>query len=296
MSEVKKKKRVLPDWMQVKSPQAKKTKLAIEEPKTKVNSRYLENIKFITGEEAPSEETRAAKKTDPCPFEDDDEGDEILSQVIEVEQEKIETLPEAHEDQKDSSIPGPSKIAAASDEEQFVFPILVTKDDIEDDHNAKTPRKLTNVNSVAATNTTKDNPKRPSCAYGGTCYRKNPAHRTEEAHPGDEDFRDLDQADDDDNEDDGRPECEYGRDCYRKNPEHRKDFRHSVRKARKAKVAAKKKETAKDADDYESDFIDDEEEDGWEPVDDSDADADFEPSSEVGSQEPESDDLLGEDE
>jgi len=133
----------------------------------------------------------------------------------------------------------------------------------------------------------------PSCAYGATCYRKNPAHRTEEAHPGDEDFRDPNQAGDD--EDDGRPECEYGRDCYRKNPEHRKDFKHSVRKARKAKVAAKKKGAAKDADDYESDFIDDEE-DGWEPVDDSDADADFQPSSEVGSQDPESEDLLGEDE
>ena len=292
MSEVKKKKRVLPDWMQVKSPQAKKTKLAIEEPKSKVNSRYLENIKFITGEEAPGGETRAANKTDLCPFEDDDEGDEILSQVIEVEQEKTGTVSEAHEGQKDSSTPGPSKKAAASDEEQCVFPILVTRDDVEDDDDAKNPRKLPNINSVAATNTTNDKPKRPSCGYGATCYRKNPAHRTEEAHPGDDDFRDLDQADD---EDDGRPECEYGRDCYRKNPDHRKDFRHSVRKARKAKVAAKKKGAAKDADDYESDFID-EEEDGWEPVDDSDADADFQPSSEVGSQDPESEDLLGEDE
>ena len=297
MSEVKKKKRVLPDWMQEKSPQAKKTKLSKEEPKTKVNSRYLENIKFITGEEAPSGEAREAKKLDHCPFEDDDEGDEILSQVIEVEQEKTETLPEAHEDQTDCSTPGPSKIAAASDEEQFAFPILVTKDDIEDNDEPKNLGKLPNVNSVAATNTTEVKPKRPSCGYGATCYRKNPAHRTEEAHPGDEDFRDPDQADDDeDDEDDGRPECEYGRDCYRKNPEHRKDFKHSVRKARKAKVAAKKKGAARDADDYESDFIDDDEEDGWEPVDDSDADADFQPSSEVGSQEPESEDLLGDDE
>ena len=47
---------------------------------------------------------------------------------------------------------------------------------------------------------------------------------------------------------------------------------------RKAKDATKKK-TSKDADEYESDFIDDEE-DGWEPVDDSDNDADWAPQQE----------------
>ena len=47
---------------------------------------------------------------------------------------------------------------------------------------------------------------------------------------------------------------------------------------RKAKDATKKK-TAKDGDEYESDFIDDEE-DGWEPVDDSDDDADWAPQQE----------------
>ena len=47
---------------------------------------------------------------------------------------------------------------------------------------------------------------------------------------------------------------------------------------RKAKEATKKK-TPKDEDEYESDFIDDEE-DGWEPVDDSDNDADWAPQQE----------------
>ena len=47
---------------------------------------------------------------------------------------------------------------------------------------------------------------------------------------------------------------------------------------RKAKDATKKK-TSKDGDEYESDFIDDEE-DGWEPVDDSDNDADWAPQQE----------------
>ena len=94
-----------------------------------------------------------------------------------------------------------------------------------------------------------------------------------------------------DSGDDERPECEYGLECYRKNPQHRKDFKHSVKPqpTRKAKeVTKKKKATSKDADDeYESDFIDDEE-DGWEPIDDSDDDADWAPQE--GSQEEEDDD------
>ena len=90
--------------------------------------------------------------------------------------------------------------------------------------------------------------------------------------------------DSDENED--KPECEYGVDCYRKNPQHRKDFKHTVRPlpTRKAKEATKKK--PKDVDEYESDFIDDEE-DGWEPVDDSDDDADWAPQQGVDEEEDE---------
>ena len=53
---------------------------------------------------------------------------------------------------------------------------------------------------------------------------------------------------------------------------------------RKAKEATKKK--PKDVDEYESDFIDDEE-DGWEPVDDSDDDADWAPQQGVDEEEDE---------
>merc|ERR1711994_126116 len=77
----------------------------------------------------------------------------------------------------------------------------------------------------------------------------------------------------------------YGGDCYRKNPQHRKDFKHTVRPlpTRKAKEATKIK--PKDEDEYESDFID--EEDGWEPVDDSDDDADWAPQQGVDEEEDE---------
>ena len=137
---------------------------------------------------------------------------------------------------------------------------------------------------------------RPSCSYGASCYRKNPVHRREEAHPGDDDYEEHPAVDLEENEED-KPECEYGLECYRKNPQHRRDYKHT-RKAqpqRKAKVkkGGKKKKTE---DDYDSDdsFIDDEE-DGWEPVDDSDDDADYKApanlSSELEYDEP--DDLSG---
>jgi len=126
-------------------------------------------------------------------------------------------------------------------------------------------------------NSSKDgsSPLRSSCMFGSSCYRKNPAHRVEEAHPGDDDY--VDPADDhvaDENDD--RPECEFGTACYRKNPDHKRQFKHCkqpqqkrrAKKEKKGKIAKKKKE-----DDYDSgdSFIDDEEEDNWSPpVDDSD--------------------------
>jgi len=114
---------------------------------------------------------------------------------------------------------------------------------------------------------------RPSCSFGSACYRKNPLHKAEEAHPGDEDYRnpdDIDAADDD------RPECEYGTNCYRKNPDHRKQFKHSVKPQpkREAKATTRKKNKKQKKEDSDDSFIDDEEDD-WEPVDDSDEDEDW---------------------
>jgi len=170
------------------------------------------------------------------------------------------------EKEKDSSI------STSRDEDNFTFPVLITQEDIQDD-DAKEDAGSRKMNSEVKQATVM----RPSCAFGASCYRKNPAHRKDTAHPGDHDFKDIT---DQDSGDDERPECEYGVECYRKNPQHRKDFKHSLRPqpTRKAKDATKKK-TSKDGDEYESDFIDDEE-DGWEPVDDSDNDADWAPQHE----------------
>jgi hypothetical protein len=70
---------------------------------------------------------------------------------------------------------------------------------------------------------------RPPCQYGATCYRKNPAHRSEQSHPGDSDYEDEKSTKDDDKKDDSdadKPLCPYGKTCYRTNPQHKHDYRH----------------------------------------------------------------------
>ncbi|KAL7730257.1 hypothetical protein ACLKA6_016521 [Drosophila palustris] len=63
---------------------------------------------------------------------------------------------------------------------------------------------------------------RPSCRFGIRCYRRNPAHRSAEAHPGDSDYRrpnfptpPL-----------GTPACPFGNSCYRRNPVHFQQYSH----------------------------------------------------------------------
>lgn len=63
---------------------------------------------------------------------------------------------------------------------------------------------------------------RNSCKFGIRCYRQNPMHRREEAHPGDSDYRrpDFPPAPVD------APPCPYGDLCYRRNPVHFQQFTH----------------------------------------------------------------------
>ncbi|KAK9891169.1 hypothetical protein WA026_013486 [Henosepilachna vigintioctopunctata] len=60
--------------------------------------------------------------------------------------------------------------------------------------------------------------RREQCWYGSRCYRKNPRHREELSHPGDEDYNPDPNGD--------RPECSYGATCYRSNQMHRRQYRH----------------------------------------------------------------------
>ncbi|XP_022213125.2 aprataxin and PNK-like factor isoform X2 [Drosophila obscura] len=75
----------------------------------------------------------------------------------------------------------------------------------------------TNDAPVVSSSTT-----RISCRFGIRCYRRNPAHRNAEAHPGDTDYTrpnfptpPL-----------GTPPCPFGNLCYRRNPVHFQQLAH----------------------------------------------------------------------
>lgn len=65
-------------------------------------------------------------------------------------------------------------------------------------------------------------PGRPSCGFGIRCYRRTLEHRTQFAHPNDNDYRrpTFPPAPSD------APHCPYGATCYRRNPQHFRDFQH----------------------------------------------------------------------
>ncbi|XP_039955138.1 aprataxin and PNK-like factor [Bactrocera tryoni] len=63
---------------------------------------------------------------------------------------------------------------------------------------------------------------RQSCRFGIRCYRRNPMHRSEEAHPGDHDYRRPIYPP----PPKGTPECPFGDQCYRRNPIHFEQFNH----------------------------------------------------------------------
>ncbi|ROL46542.1 Aprataxin and PNK-like factor [Anabarilius grahami] len=106
--------------------------------------------------------------------------------------------------------------------------------------------------------------RRTPCAYGSSCYRKNPLHFQECSHPGDSDYEDKEAEDADD---DDRPECPYGTHCYRKNLLHKMDYKHT-------KSPPKTAADEEDEDHYENSFINDESEE--EEVDE---DSDYVPES-----------------
>lgn len=69
--------------------------------------------------------------------------------------------------------------------------------------------------------------RREPCMYAERCYRKNPAHRAEYSHPGDDDYGQQGRDPESEARSDKRPECQYGTACYRTNPRHRREFGHT---------------------------------------------------------------------
>ncbi|KAI1240396.1 hypothetical protein IHE44_0008816 [Lamprotornis superbus] len=109
--------------------------------------------------------------------------------------------------------------------------------------------------------------KRTPCMYGSGCYRKNPIHFQQFSHPNDDDYPDMEMV----AKDDKRPECPYGTACYRGTRQ--RTSSNGKRTVGKARV------NDDEANEYDlnDSFIDDEEEEEYEPTDE---DSDWEPSSE----------------
>ncbi|XP_034232000.1 aprataxin and PNK-like factor [Thrips palmi] len=124
---------------------------------------------------------------------------------------------------------------------------------------------------------------RKSCFYGSSCYRKNPQHRRDFAHPGDADFSDAGGSATSSTggspANDVRPLCEYGTACYRKNPQHRRDFRHDAPHKRKARPS----DLQDIPSDHEGDFNDSFSSEDYKPGQGSESDDSFVTSDSMGS-------------
>lgn len=126
----------------------------------------------------------------------------------------------------------PMKIKAEpvenADEPTSTTPAIKIKAEPADNGNSpatamvKTEPTNSNAQDAADESTVSSSSIRTSCRFGIRCYRRNPAHRSAEAHPGDQDYRrpnfpapPL-----------GTPACPFGNACYRRNPVHFQDYSH----------------------------------------------------------------------
>ncbi|XP_043653103.1 aprataxin and PNK-like factor isoform X3 [Drosophila teissieri] len=112
--------------------------------------------------------------------------------------------------------------------------------------------------------------------------RRNPAHRSAEAHPGDQDYRRPDFP----APPLGTPACPYGNSCYRRNPVHFQDYSHPAdfNSAQNIRNRLRQRRAQRQNDD---DSCTDEEDEPF--GGDNDKDADYRPGADID--EDEDDDL-----
>ncbi|XP_017054926.1 aprataxin and PNK-like factor [Drosophila ficusphila] len=117
---------------------------------------------------------------------------------------------------------------------------------------------------------------RISCRFGIRCYRRNPVHRSAEAHPGDSDYRRPDFPE----PPLGTPACPFGNACYRRNPVHFQEHSHPAdfNSAQNIRNRLRQRQNRQTPDDDE-DFGSDEEEDPF--GGDNDNDADYRPGADI---------------
>ncbi|KAK3580869.1 hypothetical protein CHS0354_032930 [Potamilus streckersoni] len=175
------------------------------------------------------------------------------------------------EEDEEEYVPRPSKRrAAAVAAKKGRFKEVSSEEESESDQSDEpvTPLKKAKKKNDSPPSRPKPNAEkkhRQRCRFGDKCYRKNPTHREEFCHPGDESFEEN-------SEDEGLPDCPFGETCYRTNPKHLQEYRHPQPYKKKVdteddkgskKNQGRKSLMAEDDDeaintyDYEDSFIDD---------------------------------------
>jgi aprataxin and PNK-like factor len=91
------------------------------------------------------------------------------------------------------------------------------------DSTNEAPSTTSNVKQEPDSSDTQSAPNvRQSCEHGIRCFRHNPEHRRDQAHPGDNDYRRPEFPPAAPN----APRCPYWAACYRRNPDHFRMFEH----------------------------------------------------------------------
>ncbi|CAG5111789.1 Oidioi.mRNA.OKI2018_I69.chr2.g6063.t1.cds [Oikopleura dioica] len=160
------------------------------------------------------------------------------SKSDEINEENTEAISEEIQNKEESQI--------GSDNAEWTSGSISNHED--ENKSSKSEAGPSHINTAAPART------RPPCEYGGQCYRRNPNHKIEFCHPGDDDWWDPLVENDDPDFQDPRPECQYGILCYQKSEAHRRKFQHntagSAPKRRAARKAEEKnKEISSDSDD-----------------------------------------------
>ncbi|CAG9862999.1 unnamed protein product [Phyllotreta striolata] len=91
--------------------------------------------------------------------------------------------------------------------------------------------------------------RRDRCWYGSNCFRRNPMHKEDFTHPGDDDY--------DSDPNDHRLVCVYGQYCYRLNMQHRREFKHYGKPANRPAINLMVRQFFQDkyaTSEYESDY------------------------------------------
>lgn len=271
------KKRILPAWMMTSASTSPSTAKAVRGTPTK--PKRVATPKRATGpkraraaqlssEEEEQEEEIPKRKTKRLKSDSEDESVPLISpdDAAAPESSRVSTVPDGENDnglmERDDGETRGAEVRRGAQAEDS----KTQAEDLSDSQASQGPSQRSKIMEAESTSKVKKQRRTP-CAYGSSCYRKNPLHFQECSHPGDSDYDEEEEEEEEDVNDDDRPECPYGTHCYRKNLLHKKEYKHT-------KSPPKTAADEEDEDQYENSFINDESEE--EEVDE---DSDYVPES-----------------